>query len=257
MITSEVEYQKMYGVEDKLWWYRILHNKVFEQIKYHFPTDTSNLNILDAACGTGGLIRFLNKKGITQISGFDYASFAVSICIKDALNVSFGDLKKISDYGDNKKYDVICCMDAFYFLSDNEIEIALKEFQNRLTPKGIIIINIHAFEMFSGTHDLAIGSNRRYQLADFQQYFQKTSLHLQYYSYWPFLLSIPILIVRQLQKLKLRVLKNQSDNIESDVSHPGDLPNRFFYFITNLEEKLFNRGIFGSSLFMVLKTKSS
>ena len=36
MINNRAEYQRMFEVEQKLWWYQILHEKVLYQIKKHF-----------------------------------------------------------------------------------------------------------------------------------------------------------------------------------------------------------------------------
>ncbi|MEO6686238.1 MAG: class I SAM-dependent methyltransferase, partial [Dyadobacter sp.] len=57
MINNRAEYQRMFEVEQKLWWYQILHEKVLYQIEKQFKKN-KNITILDAACGTGGLLSF-------------------------------------------------------------------------------------------------------------------------------------------------------------------------------------------------------
>ena len=47
-------YEEMYVVEDKHWWYVVLHELVLLFSKYNFSHQS--LDILDAGCGTGGLL---------------------------------------------------------------------------------------------------------------------------------------------------------------------------------------------------------
>ena len=61
MLKNDQEYQQMYNAETNLWWYKILHEKVFDQIKRH--SKNQEISLLDAGCGTGGLITFLKKNG--------------------------------------------------------------------------------------------------------------------------------------------------------------------------------------------------
>ena len=253
MINNRIEYQKMYDVERKLWWYKILHNKVLTQIKQHFGGIDPDLKVLDAACGTGGLLSFLKEQGFRNLSGFDYSSHAVDFSLERNLDVGPGDLKRVEDFRPTEMYDVICCNDALYFLTNDEIVRALSVFKKRLKRNGIIIINIHAFEAFSGTHDLAVGSARRFVLGDFIDYSKRADLKIGYRTYWPFLLSMPIWVVRQFQKYQIKKGLVNVSELDSDVEYPGDLVNRLLHFTMKAEESLLSRGPFGSSLFMVLK----
>lgn len=253
MIDNRHEYQKMYAVESKLWWYKILHDKVLTQIRQHFGANKPDIKILDAACGTGGLLIFLQKNGFINSSGFDFSEHAVEFSLERKLDVGPGDLKSVEKFRPLETYDVICCNDALYFLTDAEILHTLSVFKRRLRPNGIILINIHAFEAFSGTHDLAVGSTRRFVLRDFQKFAKQVPLKISYNTYWPFLLSIPIWAVRQYQKYQIKKGYVQIRDAGSDVNYPGNLINNLLLFTTKAEEILLSRAPWGSSLFMVLK----
>ncbi|KAA0990132.1 class I SAM-dependent methyltransferase [Dyadobacter aurulentus] len=253
MIDNRLEYQRMFEVEQQLWWYQILHARVLEQVKRHFGADNTGLAILDAACGTGGLLSYLRQNGYDNVTGFDYSQHAIDFANERKLNVTFGDLKDMELYLPGRKFDVISCNDALYFLSDQKIIHALQDFKSRLNNNGIIIINIHAFEAFSGTHDLAVGSQRRFTIADFKTYSAAAGLKIQYNSYWPFLLSLPILLVRQWQKYQIRRSAVNISEVDSDVKYPGNLINTILRAITKMEAALLPGAPFGSSLFMVLK----
>ncbi len=252
MIENRLEYQRMYEVEQKLWWYKVLHNKVLTTIKNHFGKDYTQLKILDAACGTGGLLSFLHNNGCKNLTGFDYSQHAVDFSLERNLDVTWGDLKRVEEFRPEESYDVICCCDALYFLNDHEITHTLSVLKKRLRPNGIIIINIHAFEAFSGTHDLAVGSTRRFVLNDFQFYTKQANLQIVKNTYWPFFLSLPIWAVRQFQKLQIKKGWIKAQEVDSDVKYPGDLINQILQLTMSVEETLIPQGPFGSSLFMVM-----
>ncbi|MCF2490319.1 bifunctional 2-polyprenyl-6-hydroxyphenol methylase/3-demethylubiquinol 3-O-methyltransferase UbiG [Dyadobacter sp. CY347] len=255
MIDNRLEYQRMYEVERSLWWYQVLHGKVLDRIKKHFGAENYNLKILDAACGTGGLLSFLRDAGYADLTGFDYSQHAIDFSQERNLNVGFGDLKKVEAFQPSEKFDIISCNDALYFLSDEEIIQALTAFKNKLNKNGLIIINIHAFEAFSGTHDLAVGSFRRFKLDQFMHYAKAAGLNIQHNTYWPFALSLPILAVRQWQNYQIRRHKIDTEHLDSDVKFPGEIVNSILKGITKTEQFLIPKAPFGSSLFMVLTSK--
>lgn len=253
MIDNRLEYQRMYETERKLWWYQILHGKVLNQIKTHFKALDPQLKILDAACGTGGLLSFLRENGYTNLSGFDYSTHAIDFSTERGLHVVFGDLRNVEAFAPGETFDIITCNDALYFLTDAEIIQALTAFKARLNRNGLIIINIHAFEAFSGTHDLAVGSSRRFRLSQFEDFCRNAGLRISYNTYWPFALSLPILFVRQWQNYQIRNKKIDIDQLDSDVQYPGDAVNAVLKTVTKVESKLLKRAPFGSSLFMTIK----
>lgn len=252
MIDNREEYRSMFEVEQKLWWYQILHERIFDQIKKHFGS-SRKVSVLDAACGTGGLLSYLKQNGFPDLTGFDYSQYAIEFSKERNLDVSFGDLKNVEAFRGQERYDVICCNDALYFLDDRQIIAALQAFRKRLTPGGIILINIHAHEAFAGTHDVAVGSSRRFVLSDFSGYAKAAGLTISYNTYWPFFLSLPIWAVRKWQRYQMRSGKTDTAALHSDVSYPGDFINGMLKTVTAMEKMFLPSAPFGSSLFMVLK----
>jgi 2-polyprenyl-3-methyl-5-hydroxy-6-metoxy-1,4-benzoquinol methylase len=253
MIENRLEYQRMFEVEQKLWWYQTLHERVIGQIKKHFSGRATDVHLLDAAAGTGGLLHFLRDRGFRHLTGFDYSRHALEFSLERNLDVSFGDLRAVADFRPGRTFDVICCNDALYFLSDSEIVTTLKAFREKLNQNGLIIINIHAFEVFSGTHDLAIGSSRRFKIDDFERYARAARLKIRDHTYWPFTLSLPILAVRKWQKYQIKKGWVNSETTDSDVRYPGDFTNAVLRLIMKMERVLLRRAPFGSSLFLVMQ----
>lgn len=252
MFINYNEYKAMYDAEEKLWWYRVLHEKVLGEIKKKFK-DNRQIKILDAGCGTGGLMSFLIKNGYQDIQGFDFSADAVSFCIERNLNVQRIDITNIDEIFIDKTFDVIINNDVVYQFENQVIKKIFTTFQNKLKYEGILISNNNAFQIFYGTHDIAVGGKQRFTLSKFKIILDNIPLKIVHHTYWSLILSPLILAVRLIQQLQLKLNLIDLKNIKSDVDIPTDFVNNIFYQIVKLEEKLIKRGFFGSSLFMVLE----
>ncbi len=249
MVNNRAEYERMHDLERNLWWYRSLHDKILHQISHHFGS-RRDLAILDAGCGTGGMLSVLRENGYNHLVGFDFSHDAIELSVERRLDVSFGDLREVEKFRPEGRYDVVMCNDALYILDDEEMVRALAAFKHRLKPGGIVLVNVHAFDAFAGTHDVVMHSPRRYRRAMFEQYARHAGLKLSYATYWPFFLALPIWMVRSWQRHQLKQGKIDLETLESDVQHPGNLVNGILRFLTNTEHKIMRRAPVGSSLFM-------
>lgn len=252
MLINYDEYRMMYEAEEKLWWYKILHEKVLKEIQNKF-IENKEIKILDAGCGTGGLMSFLIKHGYENIQGFDYSEDAVSFCKERNLNVKQTDITNFEGAFEQEDFDVIVNDDVLYQFENSSITNIFITFQSILKSDGIIITNNNAFNIFYGTHDIAVGGKQRFRLSDFEKIFSNSQLKIVYHSYWSLILSPLILLVRLIQQLQLKLNFIDLKNIKSDVVIPSNYVNNFLYKVVKFEESLFKKGIFGGSLFMVLK----
>lgn len=252
MLINYDEYRMMYEAEERLWWYRILHEKVLKEIQNRFR-ENKQIKILDAGCGTGGLMSFLIKHGYENIQGFDYSADAVSFCKERNLNVQQTDISNFESVFEKESFDIIVNDDVVYQFDNLTITNIFRTFQSILKSDGIIITNNNAFNIFYGTHDIAVGGKQRFRLSDFEKNFVNLELRIIHHTYWSLLLSPLILLVRLSQQVQLKLNLIDLKNIKSDVSVPSNLVNNFFYRVVKFEENIFKKGIFGSSLFMVLK----
>src|SRR5262245_19681279 len=94
MLTRPREYEAMRAAEDGLWWYRNLNRLVVAAIRRRFPARApGDLRILDAGCGTGGLLRHLVSLGYTNYEGFDLSPHALELATASGLKLRLLDLK--------------------------------------------------------------------------------------------------------------------------------------------------------------------
>lgn len=253
MIEKTGEFSRMFAVEEQLWWYRHLHDRVIERIQARFGT-RKDLALFDAGCGTGGLLNRLRQSGYTAIRGADGSPEGVAFCRERGLPVDFLDLNQLAMYAPDGQtgatFDVIICNDVFCYFPEPQLLPLLRELARRLRPGGLLISNNNAFSVFRGEHDLAVGSLRRFVRADFDRLASQVGLRIQSSTYWSLVLSPLILAVRQWQVLQLRLGWRSADQLTSDVALPHPLINQLLYRLVTTEQKLVASAPFGSSLFL-------
>jgi 2-polyprenyl-3-methyl-5-hydroxy-6-metoxy-1,4-benzoquinol methylase len=83
MINNYIEYERLAFVENKLWWYKILHEKVLKSLK-DYKIQKQDL-IMDFGCGTGGLLEILLSHKYYNVKGIEVSDFAIDFCKKKIL----------------------------------------------------------------------------------------------------------------------------------------------------------------------------
>jgi SAM-dependent methyltransferase len=253
VLINYQEYQAMFEVEDQMWWYKTLHERVISEIKT-YSKDYKKLKILDAGCGTGGLLTKLKNEGIEDIEGFDYNEDAVEFAQSRGIKVTRQDIAGFAHNYSAGSFDVIVSDDVLYQFEDKELVSALKDIYTVLKPGGIFITNNNAFAVFGGIHDIAVGSKRRFVKRDFDAFLGGIKgFSIQKYTYWSLFLSPMILGVRLLQKLQLKLGLVKLEEVKSDVSMPSEKVNNILYSVCKTERSLLKKSSFGSSLFMVIR----
>ncbi|RCR71494.1 class I SAM-dependent methyltransferase [Larkinella punicea] len=250
MIGNRDEYESMFQVERKLWWYRILHQKVIQQIQSHFPGSQS-IHILDAGCGTGGLLDALRQAGYAQIAGFDASVDAVAFARERQVAAELHDLRAFASFHPGETFDVIICNDVLCYFRDEELLAVLNSFRKRLRPGGIFISNNNAFPALRGTHDMALNILRRFVKAEFIQFAPQAGFSVEQLEYWNFCLTVPIWLLRKAQLLGQRL--SPSPSVQSDVKLPPLWMNELIFNWLMVENRFFRTPPFGSSLFTVMR----
>jgi SAM-dependent methyltransferase len=250
MIESLEEYQKMAAVEERLWWYRTLHALVIEQLKGRFSPDAG---ILDAGCGSGGLLLALKSAGFCNLRAFDLSKIAVEFTRKRGFAVEQLDLRDCGRHYQAEQFDVICSNDTLCYFRPEELPPVMEGLSAGLKSGGLLILNLPAFEAFSGIHDLAVGIVHRFNKQDLRNLGGTQGLELDRVIFWPFFLSPVIFAARAMQRLKLRLGRAK---IESDVNPIPHFLDRSFYALTEVERRLYRQVPWGSSAFVVFRKRT-
>jgi SAM-dependent methyltransferase len=251
MIGKRHEYEAMANCEKNLWWYKNLHDLTIQQLRKYSPLD--NPKILDAGCGTGGMLSALKNSGYHDLHGFDFSVDALEYC-RQTLDVSVkhANILEADKYYPLHSFDVIISHDVICLLQQGQDREALQSLLKLLKPGGIILMNLPALDAFKGTHDIAVNITKRYNKRLVRELTAGTASILSTV-YWPFLLSPVIYLVRAVQRLTLKAGKKE-EAIASDVKMPPAAVNNIFYKMIRIENSILPDKPWGSSIFAILKS---
>ena len=253
MIGKQYEYDAMAICEKELWWYKCLHDLTLKKVEQ--VTD-KNAFILDAGCGTGGLLTRLHLQGFKNTAGFDLSTDAISYTIKKGFpNVQLLNILDSDKAYSPGSFDTIICNDILCLLDEGEDKAATDKLISLLKPDGSLIMNLPAGKFFKGTHDYVLGVQRRYSKDKMRQLAKECRVEITEMHYWPFMLSPLIFSLRLFQRGQLFV--NKQKQYKSDVSLPHPFLNNIFYKLTSFENQTTNFKPWGSSIFVTMRKKKS
>ena len=154
------EYDKLNAVEDAMWWFRGSHANLLTAFR-EGSTPTHTGRILDAGCGTGGLLAKLAHDlpgwqpiGLDADSGACAAARAKSrrpVCAGSANALPFAD----------RSFAAIFSADVLCHRNVDEV-LALRDFHRCLAGGGMLVINLPAYQWLLSAHDRAVHNVRRY-----------------------------------------------------------------------------------------------
>ncbi len=189
------EFYTICDLEEHHWWYQTTHQRVLRELEL-LP---SIRRVLDAGCGTGGLLRFLPDR--YQVAGFDASTEAVYLASKRkilAKRIAAGGIENIP-FQDNS-FDAVTCIDVLYHQLVQDELLALKELNRVLNHGGYLIVQVPAFECLRGGHDEAVHTRKRYTANEMSALLIQTGfspLKVTYRYSWLF---VPAFFIRRLSR---------------------------------------------------------
>ena len=239
---NEIEYERLAEVEDTMWWFQALRKNVLALMERF--TSRSSGPILDAGCGTGGVLRAVRSLyDASPLYGIDVFEGAVArTAATTSAHVAVASVNALpfpsAYFKSILSLDVICQRGV-------EPARALREFHRCLAPGGIVIIQVPAYMWLWGYHDVQCQTAQRFTRPRLQSLLGEHGFEPCFATYWNSAL-LPLLAVRR--KLLPRT------RTKSDVAaYPAPL-DAIFKAIVSWDCNLIRRGIevpFGSSVLMV------
>jgi len=204
------EYAVMRQREEEYWWYRALHAQVrnVAQRKLEVLHDAT---VLDAGCGTGGLLSVLRHDRVNAIlTGIDDSSEAISFARDRGLDVALARATiEALPFADHS-FDLVISLDVLCNQGLNDSR-ALAEFQRVLKPLGSLVLNLPAFEFLKGAHDIAVHTGRRYTRPRLKKLLFRAGFAIERLTYWNMLLFTPIALWRYITRRHLGKRPARSD----------------------------------------------
>lgn len=165
-----------------MWWYRALHGHLLRWSDV--ARAGSTLRLLDAGCGTGGLLKRLAAGALRPINayGLDFDGEACRFASqKTSAAVTRGSVNALP-FAD-ATFDLIVSADVLCTRWVDETA-ALREFHRCLAPGGRLIVNLPAYDWMMGEHDRQVHNARRYTRDRLTERLAAADLRVRRSTYW-------------------------------------------------------------------------
>jgi SAM-dependent methyltransferase len=214
-----------------MWWFRGLHENLFTMFHQRLPKQPYGL-ILDAGCGTGGLLCTL-AQALPEFTllGLDIDKMACEIaraksgqfvCLGSANSLPFPDGSLTAIFS----ADLLCHRGVDH-------KQALQNFHRCLRSEGVLVLNLPAYPWLLSGHDRAVDNVRRYTSQDIRRLLTAAGFVNVETTYWNTIL-FPLMILR-------RMLFSKAD--ESDVRLYARPVETIFRMIMRFETFILSRGL--------------
>jgi len=200
------EYAIMYQAEQAHWWYHGME-QITRAVLSRWYAPGVDLCILDAGCGTGGVMEYLADYG--RITGFDFAGEALEFCrlrgrerLTRASVVAF-------PFAD-ESFDLVVSFDVLCERAVPDDVAALREFARVLVPGGRVLLRLPAYNWLRGRHDEAVHIRHRYTLGELAAKLDLVALTVEHLSYANTLL-FPVAFAKRLSERVWPLRDGRSD----------------------------------------------
>lgn len=189
------DYAYLYELEENFWWFagmREITQALLDPI-----VSKRSARVLDAGCGTGGMLTWLTRYTSGRgIVGIDFSETALQFCSQrlqqELARASVSDLP----FADNS-FDLVTNFDVLQHVRDGNDSRALAEFHRVLRPNGIAFIRVAAYQWLRSGHDDAIAVQRRYSLPDLSARMERAGFVIRRATYANTLL-FPVAAIKRL-----------------------------------------------------------
>lgn len=186
------EYKALRAVEDEHWWHAVLRRMVLEVLNRELKPQS---RLLDAGCGTGGMLAFLAQAARGHsLEGIDASAEAIRQCRHRGIpGVSLANVEDLPFR--DESFDAVLSLDVLYHAGVNEAS-ALAEMTRVLRPRGLLLVNVAAFQCLRGAHDESVCGARRYTQRQLRDQLTAHNLAVEQIHYWNAWLFAPLWIWR-------------------------------------------------------------
>ena len=224
------EYERMFSVEDTMWWYVGMREIVSAWLGPR-RTHRTGQRILDAGCGTGANLIALENYG--ALTAVDLAPQALQLAARRG-TYPLGQASITQLPFASGSFDGVFSADVLVMLTPAQSAQALGEFARVLKPGGWLYVRTAAYDWLRGHHDDAWSTQHRYTAPELIAQLTQAGLKPVRVSYANTLL-FPVAAAKRILE---RVMPPAS---ASDTELPSPWVNRLLTRVLGFEAKLLRR----------------
>jgi SAM-dependent methyltransferase len=188
------EYDAMFQLEDSYWWFEGSMRFVLAELADIAAGETGR--VLDAGCGTGGLLRRLTH---WKAWGVEIASEGIQFCRQRGLdNVLQASITELPFQANS--FDVVLSIDVLVHQWVSDDVGALQEIHRVLVPGGFTLLQVAAYPALWSAHDVATLTRRRYTRDELGKKIERAGLEVVRITYRNTLLSPLAVLVKLLRR---------------------------------------------------------
>jgi 2-polyprenyl-3-methyl-5-hydroxy-6-metoxy-1,4-benzoquinol methylase len=225
--VDDVLYAEHALLERDHWWFLGRRAIVAAVLERHLPAQAAR-TILDAGCGTGGMLPLLARFG--TVRGLEPAAVAVAHC-----HEAFPDF--VVDQGEvpdavpaDGAFDVVTAFDVIEHIADDLG--AARALRAATRPGGTVVVTVPALAWLWSEHDDLNGHHRRYDRAGLAGVLERAGLEVRHLSSFNTALLPIVAAARLAQRVRPRPVTPSSD-----FTMPGPLANRVLTSVLSAERR--------------------
>jgi SAM-dependent methyltransferase len=243
--VDEIEYRKMFEVEDTHWWFRGKRAVVGGLIARFAPA-AARRRALDVGCGTGANLALLS--GFGDAVGVDLHPLALALSRQRGI-ASVARASALALPFPDARFDVVTMLDVLYHRGVADVAASVREAARVCRPGGLLVITDSAFEFLKGPHDVAYHAARRFRRGELATLVRDGGFTVLRSSYANTLLFPLALTVRLLDRLRF------GDRPHSSLGQPSRATNAILGAVYGLEARVLRHTSlpFGLSVLIVAR----
>jgi ubiquinone/menaquinone biosynthesis C-methylase UbiE len=199
------EYRKLAEVEDRMWYFRALNRRVVHFLRRSGLHPRQPARVLDAGCGTGGLINDLRAAfPAAEVVGLDFSARACELArLRTGVEIVEGSVTSLPF--PDASFEAVISADVICQVEDSTQ--ALRELARVARPGAPVLVNVPALRWLWSYHDVTCETKHRYTRPELCAQFEAAGLRVEFASY----ANLPVLPLIAARRKLFRPAQATSD----------------------------------------------
>jgi SAM-dependent methyltransferase len=192
-------YDEYFFFEQDNWWF-VSRRRILFTLLRRLLGPARDLEILDAGCGTGINLAYLEEFG--RVTGVDVSEDAIRFCRRRGHeNAVEADLRSLP--WEDGRFDLVTALDVIEHIEEDAR--AIRDLVRVTKRGGHLLVTVPAFPSLWSEHDEINHHRRRYRRAELRELLEREGMHVDRMTYMNTLLFPAAWMARTWQQLRRRI----------------------------------------------------